>query len=895
MSEKLAANIQIPVDIQQIKQNQVATNQVMSRQYTKLNGEPLSYDEFWKGEKRKNTGLIERLYNKIKNVTGLGIGSKKVEAALAKVNGGEISEEDFTKTVTRYNSSQETSAQLFGDLFSIGAAGLTYFGLRNVAKLHHAGKMLNDKFGSKNAIRELAETAGRGINLKTIKEATGKVLANAAKSKTKLAILTTAMAAWVGGTVKMNLLMFNRIGSEEYKTNKKDFNGAKTTYDKLLYKTQKKVNRKEKFEANVRNFLSGAINGALMPLSVVGGAIVGIPAYFLGSSLNRYFVGQKHNEKSMKGYANSFVDDGAAHAAIAAATLLPMAKKGKFSAVFDKNLEKAFNKINSNEHMIDNPYGGKTTYQQLNDLMFESPKVKAILNGRGAKPGENLSINEKIQALSEENIFAVKLKQIQTNDTLATAMQESCPATRTLEEAAAEIQSKLGSGYKVKVNMGTGTIAETYLVETPDGKEVCVKMLKKGINAEKIERDKQKFIDIINAQTGMSDAEKEYLIKNIEDLANGVRKEIDFENEKKAAEALVKYTKTAKVVKPIEVKDGLYIMEKADGVSLKKLMELNNVDCYIKNYENLLKKTTNEKDKAIYKKMIEEYKAEKEKLGTTYKDIMLNEKDVDYMIDEYMKVLVEQLYKTGAEGRTLHADIHPGNIFIDVKALKDRKGKVFTLIDTGNTIDLTAEQAARSMRLTQYIEHGDTKDLAKYFIEDANLAESNLTKQEAEQKIEEALNKVFFDSNIRLNTMNNKEVINLTSNIMKELKIMPGDSQLNLEKARTSAEKSMETFLEMWLQEAMTNVAAQEGRGQQIFSAFGKLRKVVNKMNKYLELQQEQERKNLLQMIKSPKEFFRNQTNPNYKPANSEDYLVYHLKQDIKPKNKYDSSDIFDI
>lgn len=895
MTEKLSTNIQFPANIQQRKQKPISPKRLMSVQYTKLNGGPLSYDEYWKGEKRKNTGLVERLYNKIKNTTGLGVGSKKVEEALAKVNNGKISEEDFTKTVTKYNSSQETSAQLFADLFSVGAAGLTYFGLRNVAKLHHAGKKLNNKFGSTNKYLEYAENASSAINLKTMKEFFGKILGKAAKSKTKLAVLLTTMAAMVGGGVKMNILQLNRIGTEEYKTNKKDFNGARTARDKLLYKTQKKINRKEKLESNFRNFVSGAINGALMPLSVVGGAIVGIPAYFLGNSLNRYFVGQKHNEKSLNGYVNSFIDDGVGQFALGVATLVPMAKKGKFSAVFDKNLEKAFNKINSNEKMIDNPYAGKTTYEQLNDLMFNSPKIRDILYGDGARYGKNLSINEQIQALSEENIFAVKLKQIQTNDTLATAMQESCPATRTLEEATKEIQSKLGSDYKVKLNMGTGTIAETYLVEAPDGKEVCVKMLKKGINAEKIENDKQKFIDIVKTQTGMSDAEKEYLIKNIEDLASGVRKEIDLENEKKAAETLVKFTKTAKVVKPIEVKDGLYIMEKADGISLKKLMELNNLDTYIKFTEKAIEKATNEKDKQLYEKALKGYKADKEKLSTTYKDIVLNEKDTDYMIEEYMKVLVEQLYKTDAAGRTLHADIHPGNIFIDVKALKARSGKVFTLIDTGNTIDLTAEQAARSMRLTQYVKHGDTKDLAKYFIEDANLAESNLTKQEAEQKVEEALNKVFFDSNIRLNVMDNKEVMKLTSNIMKSLKIMPGDSQLNLEKARTSADKSMETFLNMWLNEAMSKIVTQDGHGQRILTGFLKAGKAAKKWNKYIELQHEQESKNLLQMLKSPKEYFKSQTNPNYKAANSEDYLVYHLKQDIKPKNQYDAGDLLDL
>ena len=520
--------------------------------------------------------------------------------------------------------------------------------------------------------------------------------------------------------------------------------------------------------------------------------------------------------------------------------------------------------------------------------MFESPAIRSILQGRGKNFGEKLSTPEKITALSDENIFAVKLKQIQSNDGLAKAMQENCPATRTLEEAAKEIQDKLGKDYKVKVNMGTGTIAETYLVEAPDGKEICVKMLKKGINAEKIARDKQKFIDIVNGLKDKSDAEKQYLIKNIEDLANGVSKEIDFENEMAAAKKLVNYTKTANVVKPIEVKDGLYIMQKADGISFRKLLELNNLEHFIKEDEKELAKVTNEKEKEIIRERIKYWKKEKEELTSKYKDIVLSEKDVDYMIDEYMKVLIEQLYKTDKAGRTLHADIHPGNIFIDVNAIKARKGKAFTLIDTGNTIDLTAEQAERSMKLTQFIEHGDTKDLAKYFIEDANLSESKLSKEEAEKKIEELLNEVFFSSDTRLNTMNNTEIIRLTSNIMKEHNIMPGDSQLNLEKARTSAEKSFETLLEIWFNEAAENITSHSGKTSKGLSLLGKIGKAIKKINEYKELQQAQERKNLMQMIKSPREFFRSQKNSNYKEKNSKEYLIYHLKQDIKPKNEFD-------
>ena len=41
----------------------------------------------------KKNGLFERLYNGIKNITGLGIGSKKVQAELDKVENGEKTEE----------------------------------------------------------------------------------------------------------------------------------------------------------------------------------------------------------------------------------------------------------------------------------------------------------------------------------------------------------------------------------------------------------------------------------------------------------------------------------------------------------------------------------------------------------------------------------------------------------------------------------------------------------------------------------------------------------------------------------------------------------------------------------------------------------------------------------
>jgi hypothetical protein len=89
--------------------------------------------DVFKYEHKKN-GLVERAYNGVKNLTGLGTGSKKVKAVIAKAEKGEISEEEAQKTIDKYRKSQANSAQAFGDVLSIGSSGMTFFALRNYLK-----------------------------------------------------------------------------------------------------------------------------------------------------------------------------------------------------------------------------------------------------------------------------------------------------------------------------------------------------------------------------------------------------------------------------------------------------------------------------------------------------------------------------------------------------------------------------------------------------------------------------------------------------------------------------------------------------------------------------------------------------------------------------------------
>lgn len=841
---------------------------------------------------RKN-GLVERLYNGIKNLTGLGTGSKKVQQAITKAENGEIDETTARNTIDKYRKSQANGEQAFGDLMSVGASGLTFFGLRKVLKMQNAEMIINKKYYD-----HIAE-AGKEVAKAMERDGLGKIVEKIIKtgqSSKKMAIIAASVAGLAGGLTKYWTLKFNRIGSDEFKYSKKEFNGTKTVEDEAAYKFKKKTMKKERRRTNWRNFLSGTINGLMMPLSLVGGAIAGVPMYLVGNSLNRYFVGNRvEKDKSLKGYVENLKNDSITHLAVAAATAVPMVKKANYTKIFDKNIAKTIEKLKDANLK---PVGEDTTgaYKELEQILFNKKEIREILNSWD-------STDERIVALTKENIFAVKFKQIEGNsDELAKALKEACPATRTIEQAQAYVDKALGKGYKISKNLGTGTIAETYLATTPDGKEVCLKIVKEGISAEKINKDKEAFIEIING-LNKSKEEKDYLIRNIEDLANGILKEVDFKNEMEAAQKLVKYTKTANVVKPIEVKNGIYVMEKAKGISLESFVKMNSFLGEKAYYEKRITKLkagklskseiesipTSQQEEYIkreledWNRLLEEVNQKIAKLKAKtpeFNDITLTDKEAMYMFEEYVKVLTEQLYKVDKNGKILHADIHPGNIFIDVEALKTRKGKVFTLIDTGNTIQLSKEQGMRMSRLSQYIERGDAVDIAEYMLEGANLSASGLTKEQAKEKIIQELKQRFHDNTTELGLITNDRMFEMVTGIMKKHKIIPASDQLNLEKAKTSAHQSYMELKYMWYNktgEKLNKTNSKLGAATKAASAFKDMIKVENLYNK---AQKKQQQLNLLQL--SPVERLRYEKNPNLPATNSEEYLTYKLKQKVR-------------
>ncbi len=833
-------------------------------------------DEYFRRERRKNNGLIEKMYNWIKNTTGLGWGSEKIQKKILEEKNGKISKQELAQAVHNYNSSQENAAQLAGDAVSVSAAGFTFYKLNQGLKYTTAGIKVNKPL--EDSIRKLIKSGEEAIakdtkkspkykkNLSKILNLTKKTL-DTLHSNKKMTAISVGFAALAGGIAKYWTLKLNRIGSQEFKVDEKVYGKKKlrNAAQKSAAKQEKKRLKAERRKTNFKNFLSGTINGLMMPLISLGG-VIGAPLYLIGNSLNRYFVAQKTDKnKSLKGYADNLSNDILATGLTTAALAVPLVKKGNYTKVFNENITKVSQKL-ADAKLKEPDVKNISAYKQLEDMLLDSPNVKTIINN------DKISMDNKIKTLTQENLFAVKMKQISNdNSPLSEALKEKCPPTRTLEQAQNYINQNLGEEYKVRKLLGVGTVAETYLAKSPDGREVCVKILKDGITKEKILQDKEKFIETVKNITDKTADEKEYLLRNIDDLADGILKEVDLKNEMDAALELAKHTNVAHVVKPVKVKNNVYVMEKANGISLASFLKMNSLYLEKEAAEKLGKETAEAHIKEIEKRM-----QELREHMPDFTDIKFNKHDADFLLNEYQKVFIEQFHKINKNGKAIHADIHPGNIFIDPNVLRTRKGKLFTLIDTGNVINLNAEQSLHALNLTNYVKQGNIKDIAEYVLDGAKLP-SGMTQKEAVEKVSSELKKYFFDFDTKITTLNNEKVLTLTDGIMQKFNIIPNSTQLNMYKSRVSATNSLDQLRASIMSFDFVDVLGHESKSAKVFAGGQKGMKYFMEHKLYEGQIAKQEKENLKQLTQAQR--LKQKKNPNAPKTNSEEYLTYKLKQ----------------
>lgn len=825
-------------------------------------GDSFSLNEKLAKAKRDN-GLVERFYDFLKNKTGFGIGSNKVAQSIKQAEQGKITQKEAEKSLAGYKNSQENSAQNVGDLAS-GAVAITgYFALNNILKHIKARFELN-------ALPPIENFAPEKFNK----------VKNFLTSKNKTTAVILPAIALAGGITKYWLLKFNRIGAKEFKVENED-----QLSEKELKKAERKLNRK-RHVLNFRNFYTGMFNGLIAPVLTVAGGIAGIPAYILATTGVRFATRKNKKDKSV-GFVDSLKNNIALNSLFAAAIAIPAWRKVKYSKVLGANLEKVVKNLKDVKLQKPNLPSNRTAYDEIENILLNSDEIKGIIHS-----GDTL--DEKILQLTEQNLFAVKLLQIQRGGSeLSSALIENCPTSRTMSEAQEEINKLLSSKkYKVRKLLGVGTVAETYLArEKASGKEVCIKILKRGIDAAKIQKDKEAFIKLVmkDKPEELLSKNQEYLIRNIENFSESLTKEVDFVNEMKAAQKLRKTTKQANVVSPIEAGQGYYIMEKAPGISLDTLVKYYQQEIsisYIKSYVKQGFFTQEEANKAIAEchNRIQKLKAK----SPDFKDFELSQSEIQKLLNKYIDVYTEQFVKVERDGKTLHADIHPGNIFINLEALKTGKGKLFTLIDTGNTIDLTKEQAISAIRFASYIQRGNVKDIARYILDGAELPEK-LTRAKALQLVEEDLNKLFFDSKTKINSMSADELLKLTNNILRKHRIIPNDTQFTLNKAKISARNSLEGLADSFFGKKLAEMMGIKSKKEAVIESAKVTKDVGLLFAKSQASNTKQEYFNLFKM--SLKEAFRKFKNPNMLRKNSEEYLTYKLKQQIPLETKQHAFD----
>ena len=835
-------------------------------------------DEFVR-QHRKN-GLFERLYNGLKNITKLGTGSQKAEAAVARAEAGEITEEEARNVIAQYRKSQVNSAQAFGDLFSVGAAGLTFFNLNKWFRYANAGVKVNQPIV--NLVREWVHEEGEKLvsdvsatpqqrKLRSMILKNGKRLYHTVISNKKLAIVATVVSGvFAGGLAKKWMMKIDRIGSHEFKPDKKDYNGLQTREDKSRYKQAKKAGRKERRRANRRNYLSGTINGLMMPIGLLGGYIAA-PVMVVGNSLNRYFIGNREEKgnKSVKGYFDNLKSDGLLHAALAAAIAVPMFKKGQWTKEFNKNIAKSIEGLNSSVPKLPE-YSQVTAFAQLEKALCDSPEIESILK-------RDISTEDMIKALSDENIFALKFIQIGNGDighgnsNLVKTLKEHCPETRSLADAQAYVEAQLkGCDYKLEKLLGVGTIAETYLANSPSKGKCVVKILKNGINTAKIEGDKEKFLKVIENLDGVSESQKTYLKNNIEDLAKSMSKEVNLKHEMENAAKLAEKTKKANVVRGIEANENVFVMEQAKGISLAQFLEINRL--YIE-----LERAQKYKDTRMTESIKEQIARLKERMPDI-ENVKFNKSDANYLQQKYQELFTEQFHKIYKDGKFVHGDLHDANIMIDLDALRSRKGHVFTIIDMGNIVEIDIPQSLRLLNLTKYIEQGNAREIAEYVLDGANLKVSGLSKEQAVEKVTEELKDYFFSKDIVLKGhMDETKVLETTDGILQKYGIIPSSSMLTLTKSRVSADNSIAALA--------NNIDALNGNivmnqssniGKSVKSGELMLEGVTK--SKFYELMvKKQEKENLKQLSNEAKKKLKN--NPYAPKTCSEDYITYKLKQ----------------
>lgn len=650
----------------------------------------------------RRQGYTAKGFDKIKSAIGVGNCQKNVQKKIQDFQNGKISYQEVDKYIDNYKYTQRDASEITLDILTGAGA-----------------------FGVFSASQKLTKFVGPFTGQKV-----NKVIGKFSKP------IGLGLAIVTGAFAKPTLRFFDRI---------------------YLKRKEKKDNK-----TFWKDVATGTLDGAMAPVAILKNAMIGVPLVLGENAIQRYVFVKRDDKKSVKDFINKQKDNLVLKTAGAGLLAYKANKLDKSLKSWDKAIANALKNIKDLK-----PYEKVEGSADLMELAQQSmglfePKFLSDILGKGK------TIEEKMALIEEKNIFLPKFLQTIPENVLdmfggalngfefmgmkigdlgdlskiVTRFKSDCPQSRTVEEAQQFISKTFGDKYTIIQDkaLGVGTVAETFLAkDNTTGKEVVLKFLKKGMSLDKIENDRKAFIDVIQ-KANQTDSEKaQFLTMKANTLFDAWAKEVDLAKEMEATEILGKNARNYNAVKAIEVKDNIYVMEKAPGLQFNEFID----------------------------DMMKQNKT-------------ISEKDMFGILVNYFQVFFEQLLSVPKSGmKVMHADPHPGNIFIDIT----NKRKPFTFIDTGNVLRYTPQEAiANALNHIDYF-IGNSKGIATALLRNATLPKG-MTMDEAIKIVEKGLNEKVYNCHTNLIGGNIfQDINNIGLKIMDENNIVPNQNNTNLLKA----------------------------------------------------------------------------------------------------------------
>lgn len=298
--------------------------------------------------------------------------------------------------------------------------------------------------------------------------------------------------------------------------------------------------------------------------------------------------------------------------------------------------------------------------------------------------------------------------------------RSKCSFSRTIEEASHFLEEAFpGKGYVIKKELSAGSIGATYLAQKPDGTEIVVKMIKKGVSHESLQAEQNFFESIIPKITSSAE-EAEKMRKMSKDLYSSWQGELNLfqslQNNKSLAQGATRFSVAS--IQEVAQNGQCLVMDMAKGIQMNQLVDI-----------------------------LTDYKLNPTEFNTKYAALI---KANPWLAkpDEVMKKLSPTILQAFDEqflfvkknsANIMHADPHTGNFFIRM----NEKGKLaLEFIDTDNCVLRSTKQIKDDLRMISNYCVGNERKVAEYFI---NMCECNPAEKEIFiQKVAADIDKYIF-------------------------------------------------------------------------------------------------------------------------------------------------------